>query len=258
LQESSLIDINQLLKEEVQAANFFINKSAREVLEPIYLSAAKKLIQSGAVEQESDVSAKLSKIFGPDHERNIRRWLPAQYKHDYVIDETKEHPRNIEEELLKLLGILHGEMTEAINTLFRKVHEEPKDTEKYQGLMQIIHEQFGNSAEIPKYMDKVQNMIVELAYIKELQDERQKIGAFEKMMLKVQLLFFNKDHVAKTIQFSSKWIKNGVEKDEELQKALDTIRKCPQCCFDIADWFNKAKIRHDKGLPIPEPPIIKS
>lgn len=253
-----LIDINQLLKEEVSAANFFINKRAREVLEPIYMSAAKKLIESGAVENERDVSAKLSKIFGPDHERNIRRWLPSQYKHDYVLDESRDAPRNLEEELLKSMKDLLSDMEEAINTLFRKIRDEPQNTEKYQGLVKIITEQFGNSAEIQNYVNELKNMSVELAYMKELQDERQKIGAYEKMMLKVQLLFFNKDHVAKTIQFSSKWIKNGVEKDEELQKALETIRKCPHCMIDIADWFNKAKIRHDKGLPIQEPPIIKS
>jgi len=257
LQESSLIDINQLLKEEVSQANMFI-KRAREVLEPIYLSAARKLVSSGVVESEQDACARLTKIFGPDHERNIQRWLPEQYKRSYVKDESKEVPRNIQEESLKLMRDVLSDMLEAISTIYRKVREEPQGTEKYNGLIQILTEQFRSLSDMEKYVTELKNMSVELAYMKELQDERQKIGAYEKMMLKVQLLFFNKDHVAKTIQFSSKWIKNGVEKDEELQKALDTIRKCPQCCFDIADWFNKAKIRHDKGLPIPEPPIIKS
>lgn len=252
-----LLDINQLLQEEKRQADLFIKK-AREVLEPIYLAAAAKLIKNNLVEDESEVSAKLAKIFGSNHERNIREWLPAKYKRGYVESENKWQPRCLEEEAMKLMSDVLTDMLEAVWTLYKKIREEPQDSEKYKNLIKIVTEQFGGFTELTKKVKEWKQMSVELAHLKELQDERQKVGEYEKIMLKIQLLFINKDHVAKMVGLSSKWIKNGIEKDENLLKALEAIRKCPFCLKDIAEWYNLAKLRHDRGLPIQEPPIISS
>lgn len=249
-----LVDVNNLLKDEVSQANLFM-KRAREVLEPIYMSAANKLIQNDLVADQSEVCSRLCKIFGAEHERQLQRWLPEKYKRTYVKDESKDTPRTPEEEYLKLMSDVLSSMNEAINTLYRKVREEPLNTPKHEGLTKIIADQFPTLSDLKLRIDELKNISIDLAHAKELQDERQKIGDYEKVMLKIQLLFINKDHVAKMIDFSSKWIKNGVEKDEELLKALEIIRKCPFCQVDIAEWYNKQVIRRNKGLELQVPPM---
>ena len=252
-----LININQLLKEEVDKANFFVNKRAREILEPIYLLAAEKLIKNGLVSDESEVCAKLYKVFGTAHERHIREWLPEKYKRGYIQNEDRWQPRNLEEEAVKLMSDVLSDMFESVWILYKKIREEPQTSEKYKGLVKIVTEQFGGPTELQKRIQEWKDLSIELAHLKELQDERQKIGDYEKIMLKIQLLFINKDHVAKMIKLSSKWIKNGVERDAALEKALNKIRVCPKCLFDIADWYNVQRIRIDKGLPVQVPPVLE-
>lgn len=249
-----LFNENELLRDELNQIRAW-DRNKREVLEPIYLSAAKKLERY--YPDRSEICGKLAKLFGPEHERDLRRYLPEHYKRTYVIDETRDMPRNPQEEALKLMSDILTDMLAAVSTLYRKIRDEPKDSEKHKALCEIILHQFGGFAELEKIIESWKNLSVELAYLKELQDERQKIGDYEKIMLKIQLLFINKDHVAKMIGFSSKWIKNGVEKDIDIQRSLETIRKCPFCLKDIADWYNQQKIRSEKGLPLETPPILR-
>ncbi len=251
-----MLDVNQLLSEEKHQADLFL-KRAREVLEPIYIAAAEKLIANGIVNDPSECSAMLYKIFGKDHEHMIRDYLPSKYKRDYVKDEKHDRPRNLQEEVLKLMRDVLSDMLEAVTTLYRKVREEPQGTEKYNGLIEIITTQFAGIRELQKRIEEWKNLSVELAHLKELQDERQKIGPYEKIMLKIQLLFINKDHVAKMIKLSSKWIKNGVERDERILNALNKIRLCPQCMFDIADYYHKQVIKLNRGEELDIPPVLQ-
>lgn len=249
------IDVNQLLKDEVNQANLFM-KRAREVLEPIYMSAATKLITNNIISDPSEICSRLCKIFGSEHERQLQRWLPEKYKRTYVKDEERDAPRNLREEYIKRLCDVHGEVHEALLTLYKIAREEPEDTEDYNTLIDIMTSQFRQLSELEKGIEDLNAISISLAHAKQVRDQRQKIGDYEKVMLKIQLLFINKDHVAKMIHFSSKWIKNGVEKDEEIQRALDVIRRCPFCMRDIADWYNQAKIAVDRGQAVDAPPIL--
>jgi hypothetical protein len=253
------VSINELLAPEVAEANRVLDRGL-DTLKEIYIRAAVKIVRNGLVSDPHDACAMLRRVFSLRHNRHITDCLPEQYKRTYVQEEDWLAPSNLYQEALKLIYDVMQGGADAALTLYKKLKatehsDAPEDKKKYDSIMIILEQQFGGTAEVRKFIARWMELMVEVTRLKENEDERQKIGYLEKFRLRIELLFFNKDHVAKKIDLSSKWIKNMKIDDEEIIRARDELRRCPFCLRDIADWFQKQRIRAEKGFPLEEPPI---
>lgn len=242
-------------KEEVKK----LDSNLKEQLKKIFIKAAQKLEQTDAFEDTREICAYLSKSVWPEHARHLRLVLPEKYKHCYTKFKKEEEQENdsqetkLVKEFLKRCGDLFYELSSAFDMMLSKLNQidDPQERTK---LGQQFMSQFGSTSDsFQKELDKIKEMEAEVSYIKSIQDDRIRLGEYEKVMVKAQLLVYSKHDIAKKLGMCSKWIKQGVQDDPEIERGLDQIKKCMNCGFDIADWYRKQKKRFEKGLKIQEP-----
>ena len=243
------VNIRDVLADEIRTLEA-IFKTKREAMEPIILSAAKKL--EAYYLDQTQICVVLIKNFPKDAERDVRRFCPSKYKHQYVIEEQDKAPIDLLDEALKLMEDVLGDAITIIGSIRDKYRA--ADVEERKELNTFIINIFGGVAELKKRVDYWKDASVTLANIKQMHDERQKLDNFTKFLLKIQSFYMSKNEMGKLAGISSKWVKHGIERNFELEHLAQLIFSTDAKYAKIATWFNEQKIRLERNmelLPLP-------
>jgi len=246
------VNIREVLADEIRTLEQ-IFRTKREAMEPIIISAAKKL--EPYFDDYTKICTVLTKFFPKEADRDVRKYCPSQYKRQYVIEEINKAPIDLLDEALKLMEDVLGDAISIIGSIRDKYRE--ADIDQRKELNTFIIEQFGGLAELKKRIEYWKDASVTLARIKQIHDERQKLDNFTKFLLKVQSFYMSKNEIHRLAGISSKWVKQGIERNFELEHLAQLLFKTDAKYQVISDWFNEQKIRLDKGmelLPLPGEP----
>ena len=220
-------------------------------MEPVIIAAAKKL--EAYYEDHTQICNILTKFFPKDADRDVRRFCPSQYKREYVLEEKDQAPIDLLDEALKLMEDVLGDAISIIGSIRDKYRA--ATIEEREALNTFIVKKFGGIAELKKRVEYWKEASVTLARIKQIHDERQKLDSFTKFLLKVQSFYMSKNEIHRLAGISSKWVKQGIERNFELEDLAQRLFRTDAKYKVIAEWFNEQKIRTEKNmelLPLPE------
>lgn len=113
------------------------------------------------------------------------------------------------------------------------------DDKQKEAIKKIFDEYFTSErkASLDKFAD---DQIIEETNDKNNLDWRLRVGRFEKIMAKLNMINDQFIHeVAKKLHCSAKHLKNDVLNVDTVEKDYAKFRKCPSCSVDIAETFNK-------------------
>jgi len=215
-------------------------------MEPVVIAAAKKL--EPYYDDHTMICSIMTKFFPKDAERDVRLYCPSQYKRQYILDEKDQMPIDLLDEALKLMEDVLGDAISIIASIRSKYRDCPLDERKE--LNAFITKKFGGFAELKKRVEWWKDASVTMARIKQIHDERQKLDAFTKFLLKIQSFYMSKNEIHKLAGISSKWVKQGIERNFELEDLARRLFRTDKKLRYISNWFNDQKIRMEKGLPL--------
>ncbi len=247
------VNVRELIREEITAFTKF-KETKKEFLTKTLQSAAQKL--EPYVEDHSTICAILTSYFPKELERDIREYIPNKYKRAYQSQENYKMPIDLLDEALVWMEDVLEEASTIISEIRKKYRAASK--EDREGLNKFIIEQFGGIAELKKMITEWQTLSVDLAEIKNMHDERLRIDAFTKFMLRIQTFYLSKNNIANLQKISSKWVKVGIQNHDELEELAMLLWQTNAKWSTIQAWFNRQKIRVEKGLgaePIPSPTL---
>ena len=248
-----VVNVAEILHEEISLIRSLIKTRADKLQEWIPKMCVKL---EDHFEDKSKICAAIEKALPKEIDRDIRKYCPMVYKRKYTREELAETPISLVDETLMHMSDVFSDGKTAIDAIrakYRTIYFEGTIEEKEE-MEDFFIEQFGGLAELQKRLQEWKELSVDFAKVKQIHDERQKIDAFTKFMLRIQAFYLTKNYVAELAGISSKWMKNGIEANTELEQLAQELWKTDKKFKDIADWFNEQKIRHEKGmeiLPIP-------
>jgi len=243
------VNIRELLSEEIRTVEA-IFRTKREAMEPVIIAAAKKL--EPYFEDQTKICGVLTKFFPKDADRDVRKYCPVKYKRLYVLEEEDQAPIDLLDEALKLMEDVLGDAISIIGSIRDKYRS--ASIEKRKELNTFIVKKFGGLTELKKRVEYWKDASITLARIKQIHDERQKLDAFTKFLLKIQSFYMSKNEIHRLAGISSKWVKQGIERNFELEDLAQRIFQTDLRYKKIAEWFNEQKIRTEKNmelLPLP-------
>ena len=239
------VNLREILHEEIAAMETY-HKSKAKFIEQQVLSAAKKLEEY--VEDKSTICNIITKFFHKDFERDIRRVCLPEYKQSYMKDEDYIKILDEFDELFTHMADVGASIQGIALSIKAKYRESTK--EEREGLMAFVIEIFGSFAELKKRLEEWRDLSVECARIKQMHDDRTKMDAFTKFMLRIQSFHISKNRLAELNDISSKWVRTGIINDQALEDLAQKIWQTDEKLEKIQRWFNVNKIRDDKGLPV--------
>jgi len=244
------ISVNELLREEISVIELW-RKKKEDIILPLILSSAKKL--EPYVNDKRDICTILVKAFHEELERDIRRYCPPEYKRGY-LQSSDDVPIDEVDEWLQFMAETLEDALITVNAIRAEYREADKDAQAE--LNQWIVAAFGSFAELKKRVEEWKDASVEMAKIKQIHDKRTKIDAFTKFMLRIQEFELSKNRIAELMQISSKWVKQGIENNSELDALAIKLWGIDTRWHVIKDWFIENKIRVEKRMKLKEPPQI--
>lgn len=250
MSELDQVNIRELLADEIRTIEA-VFRTKREAMEPVIIAAAKKL--EAYFEDQTKICTILTKFFPKEADRDVRKYCPAQYKRQYVIEEQDKAPIDLLDEAFKLMEDVFQDVISIIGSIREKYRA--ADVEERKELNKFIVKAFGGSAELVRRVAAWKEASVTLANIKQMHDERQKLDSFTKFLLKIQTFYMSKNEIHRLANISSKWVKQGIERNFELEALAQKLWKTDAKFRDISTWFNENKIRNDRGMeltPLPE------
>lgn len=242
---SDQINIRAILADEIRTVEA-IFRTKREAMEPVIITAAKKL--EAYYDDHTKICTILTKYFPHDADRDVRKYCPAKYKRLYVLEEQDQSPIDLLDEALKLMEDVLGDAISIIGSIREKYRS--ATIEEREELNTFIVKKFGGLAELKKRVEYWKEASVTLARIKQVHDERQKLDAFTKFLLKIQSFYMSKNEIHRLAGISSKWVKQGIERNFELEDLAQRLWKTDKKYRVISNWFNENKIRQDKNMPL--------
>ena len=232
------LTVDQIISEEIKQYRT-IQRNNTETVSDLIKSSAKKLADSGVVEQ-NQISRILKGRFN-DHKSWVEKVLPAEYK---LVTKPKQadEPKTELQELFYLSKELYKEKAE----LSAKIYHLLKHEENFEETIQAEKEQIVGSIE------EIKAEFAEIEVLKKQIDKRELLHGWNKVIVRKMALENTLHHVSSKFDQSAKWIKH-INEDSKLTKLLDEINSCPSCGWEISQWFDIQNERIRRGLPVIEP-----
>ena len=243
------VNVKSILSEEIRTIEA-IFRTKREAMEPVIIASAKKL--EAYYDDYTEICGVLTKCFPKDADRDVRKFCPSQYKRLYTLEEQDQAPIDLLDEALKLMEDVLSDAISIIGSIRDKYRS--ATIEEREELNTFIVKKFGGMAELKKRVEYWKEASVTLARIKQIHDERQKLDVFVKFLLRIQSFYMSKNEIHKLAGISSKWVKQGIERNFELEELAQKLWLTDLKYKTISDWFIENKIRQEKNmelLPLP-------
>lgn len=246
-------EIKVILSDEIDEIDKFIRITKRATIEPIVLRAVNKLkILDDYKENPEQICAVIQKLFHKDVAREVRRYCPSEYKRNSTPGDSLNIKMDEIQEVLT-------HMTDALQDAFsscKAVLDNYNNTEgeKRTEIKNYIIAVYGGMPKLLQRIEEWKELSTDMAELKIIHDERIKVGKFVKFMLKIQSFYLSKHKVAELSDISSKWIRQGVEINDDLVQLAKAIWGTDARFAVIAKWFDRQIIRQSKGLgmePLP-------
>jgi hypothetical protein len=244
--------VKEILHEEISQINNFL-KSKEELLKPLILAAGEKL--KAYVTNESEICSILVKAFPAEIERDIRRFCPARWKRQYTIEED-DTPESLEIEAFQLFRDAFADLADIMDSFLAEFRRSEPERQK-QMISDLISE-FGSFAEFEKFAENAKELSIQTAKIKIAHDRRIELDSLTKFLIRIQTFYMSKNHLEKLYNISSKWIKQDIENNTELEDLARKIFMTDLKFKKISEWFEESLIRQKRGVEIqPIPSIVK-
>ena len=232
------LTVDQIISEEIKEYRS-IQRNNTETVSSLIKSSAKKLADSGVVEQ-NQISRILKGRFS-DHKRWVEKVLPDEYK---LVTKPKQEdePKTELQELFYLSKELYKEKAELSGKLYNLLKHEDgfEDTIK------------NNKERTLRSIEEIKAEFAEIEVLKKQIDKRELLHSWNKVIVRKMALENTLHHVSSKFDQSAKWIKH-INEDSKLTKLLDEINSCPSCGWEISKWFDIQNERIRRGLPVIQP-----
>lgn len=257
LMQAETLNLSEILSEENREYQAW-EKRSKATLEPLFISAAKKL--EGIVDDPTQICALLTKQW-PKEGRRLREFLPEKFKQMKHAQKEDDTPLDQMDEFLKTISEVMADGADVFGSLYKRYHNsigiERKDFETQ---LTEIFEGTG-AAPVSKQLDDWKKFSIEMAHAKQESDERTTLQTFFKVLVRIQAFHGTKSDVAKKARLSQKWYKNGIEMDPTIQENFNKLVKWlfpnnPATASEFADWFATCQLmdKQDPDAPKPLPP----
>lgn len=230
------ISINQIIQEEISEYNQIKKSSSEKIGEIIQRSAYK--LEKAEVCEKNEISRILKRHF-TEHKRYVDKVLPDKFKLVTKPKDDKE-PKSKTQEYFYQTALYYAEKAKLSAKIFDLLKKNPE-----------FEDSLTNKID-DKIFDLLQDQIAELEVLKSQIDKREFLHDWDKIMVRKLALEDTLHHVAQRFDQSAKWIKH-INEDKDLTNILEEIKKCPNCDWNIAHWFNVQSERVRKGLPVQKP-----
>lgn len=246
-------EIKHIILDEINEIEKFIRVTKRKTIEPIVLRAVDKLKKLDEFQENPNkICAVIQKLFHKDVAREVRRYCPSEYKRSTSPGDSSSFKMDEIQEVLT-------HMTDAMQDAFASCkaildNYNQTEGEERETIKSFIIDVFGGMPKLLIRIEEWKELSTDMAELKIIHDERIKVGKFVKFMLKIQSFYLSKHKVAELADISSKWIRQGVEINEDLMNLAKAIWGTDARFAVIARWFDRQMIRQSKGLsmePIP-------
>lgn len=255
-----------------------------QVKEDIITRAAKKLEDSGKYPNPQVIANIIVREFtiakttiNEDRKKAVKvlsksyiySVLDEKYKRDYK--KPKDTPVDLIEEVFFRIEDIHKDIAKISSDIIKKCRADEKVkaavTEAINEFIHSLHEE-NTTDELKKQLSKVgqikdlilllKNSQNDINYIKEIADYREKLEPFMKLRLKMMFLDGSFcGQLATKLKMSSKWM-TKVKNDDSMLDILKSIKGCPSCGFNMAEWFKKATYANEHMCEVPEIPKHKT
>lgn len=232
------LTVDQIISEEIKEYRT-IQRNNTETVSSLIKSSARKLAESGVVEQ-NQISRILKGRFS-DHKRYVEKVLPDEYK---LVTKPKQadEPKTELQELFYLSKELYKEKAELSAKLYYLLKHED-------GFEDTIH---NRKEATVRSIEDIKAEFAEIEVIKKQIDKRELLHSWNKVIVRKMALENTLHHVSSKFDQSAKWIKH-INEDSKLTKLLDEINSCPSCGWEISKWFDIQNERIRRGLPVIQP-----
>lgn len=256
--QAETLNLTEILSEENKLYQTW-EKRSKETLQPIFMSAAKKLEE--IVDDPSMICTLLTKQW-PKEGRRLREFLPEKYKQTNLSRAPDDSPIDDVDEFLTLIAQVMTDGADVFGTLQKRYHASTgiKLKDFNTQLKQIFEAEEPISAQI----DNWKKFSIEMSHAKQETDERTKLQTFFKILVRIQALHGTKSDVAKKARLSQKWYKNGIEMDPTIQSNFDKLVKWlfpnnEATAVEFAEWFAQCLLmdKQDPDAVKPLPPTRK-
>ncbi|MDB4334677.1 hypothetical protein N9988_00440 [bacterium] len=232
------LTVDQIISDEIKEYRV-IQKSNTQSVSDLIKSSAKKLADSGVIEQ-NQISRVLKSRFS-DHKRWVEKVLPDEYKLT-TKPKQEDEPKTELQELLYLSKELYKEKVDIATKIYYLLkHEE--------GFEKTVDT---NKERIVRSIEEVKSEFAEIEIMKKQIDKRELLHSFNKVIVRKMALENTLHHVSSKFDQSAKWIKH-INEDSKLTKLLEEINHCPSCGWEMSKWFDLQNQRIMKGLPVQQP-----
>lgn len=237
------IDIKEILHEEISFLDNFY-KQKNETLKPLIEKAAKKL--EPYFEDHTLICAALVKGLPKIADRDIRLYCPVEYKRAYSQSEPEHFKSIVFDALDYLIDGSYALITVAdtIRMNLRNIEDETEFRKEEQRVISI----FGDIAEVKKFIEFVRDYYIQCEKMKRDLDQRKVIDDFKKFLLRFQAFFESNNTIEKFHNISSKWVKIGIEDNDDLDRLARMLFKTTDKLKEVGEWFKEMKIREECGI----------
>lgn len=243
-----------LIAEDIEAVDRFARLTTKQILKPLVEHAAEELAKTPRFQKDpAKICAFLTKYMHKNVEREVRRYCPPEYKQKYEPKNDLNIPVNALDEMMALMEEASKDSFCLFHTARQKMRKlGPEDRDN---LMQMVIEAYGGTDAFNQRVADWKEFVITISEYRQAVDDRIKIDKFTKFLLKIQSFYLSKNRVADLNNISSKWMKTGVENQDELITIAKLIFKADDRYSVIGRWFNRQIHRQEHGLDMEKMPL---